>query len=855
MDANTPAEKAKALKSRVKTSIQKASKWKLVAAGFAGLAFLGIAGGVATVFMLWKFGQDLPDYRALANYAPPLMTRVYATDGKVLQEYAVEGRVFVPLDAIPQRVVDAFIAAEDQNFYAHHGIDPMGIARAVFTAVEERLQGSDRRMKGASTITQQVAQNFLLGKEYKFSRKIREAILSVRMEQEFTKEHILELYLNQIYLGYGSYGVAAASVNYFNKSLDELSLSEVAFLAALPKAPNNYNPQRRPEAARDRRDYVVNRMVEDGYATAAEAKQAKQEPITVRTRDETQKIVGGEYFAEEVRREIAGRYGDTALYQGGLTVRTSLDPFLQATSDKVLREGLIRYDRRHGWRGPVTHVEGKGSAALKEVPAPAGMPETWQLALVEEVANDRLAIVLGDGTKGTIPMPELTWARKWLPEQQRGAAITKASQVAAVGDVIMVSNEKRPDVNDPNSALIEKQYLPQGTYGLRQIPQVEGALVAMDPHTGRVLALTGGFAFARSQFDRATQALRQPGSAFKPFVYLTAMENGYSPSTLVLDAPFVMDQGPGLPKWKPHNYEEGEYLGLATLRIGLEKSHNLMTVRLAQALGMDKVADTAKNFGIVDKLDPFLANSLGAQDTTPLRLTTAYAEIVNGGKKLTPTLIDRVQDRTGKTVYRFDARACADCNNVLWNGQEPPVLPDNREQLSDPASLYQIVHMLEGVVERGTGAGVAVVRKPLAGKTGTSNDIESVWFMGFSPDLVVGVFVGFDEPRTLGFHEQGATVSGPIFRDFMLTALKDKPATPFRVPEGVSFVRINHDTGKPAEPGDRVVILEAFKDGASPFDPQTTILGEGENAVYAAGGAPAGMEVNTPAQPRAGGLY
>ncbi len=850
MVAKTTVEKAKALKSAVM-----ASRWRIAGAVFAGLAFLGIGGGVAATYVLWQYGSDLPDYRALENYAPPLMTRVYASDGKLLQEYAIEGRVFVPLDAIPQRVIDAFISAEDQNFYAHHGIDPIGILRAVFTAAEERLQGSDRRMGGASTITQQVAQNFLLGKEYKFTRKIREAILSVRMEQAFTKEHILELYLNQIYLGYGSYGVAAASVNYFNKSLDELTIAESAFLAALPKAPNNYNPQRRPEAARERRDYVVNRMVDDGYVTDAEAVVAKQEPITVRTRDATQKITGGEYFAEEVRREIAGRYGDTALYQGGLTVRTSLDPFLQAASDKVLREGLIRYDRRHGWRGPVTHLDGDRAARFKEVQAPAGMPDTWQLALVEDVANNHATIVLRDGKKGTIPMPELTWARKWLPDQTRGAAITKASQVVQAGDVIMVSNEKRPDVNDPQSALIEKQYLPDGTFGLRQMPQIEGALVAIDPHTGRVLALTGGFAFARSQFDRATQALRQPGSAFKPFVYLTAMENGYTPSTLVLDAPFVMDQGPGLPKWKPHNYEEGEYLGLATLRVGLEKSHNLMTVRLAQAVGMDKVAKLSEDFGIVDKLDPFLANSLGAQDTTPLRLTTAYAQIVNGGKKLTPILIDRVQDRAGATIYRYDSRPCADCNNVLWNGQAPPALPDTREQLSDPASLYQIVHMLEGVVERGTGASVGgAVRKPLAGKTGTSNDIESVWFMGFTPDLVVGVFVGFDDPRTLGSQEQGATVSGPIFRDFMLTALKDKPATPFRVPEGVSFVRSNHDTGKPAQPGDRIVILEAFKTGSSPFD-QSTILGDGENAVYASGGAPATIEVNTPAQPRAGGLY
>jgi penicillin-binding protein 1A len=826
------------------------SVWRLVAVSLCVILVGIFVTGAAAVWLVWSYGRDLPDYSALADYQPPVMTRVYAGDGRLLQEYAIEARVFVPIEAVPPRVINAFVAAEDQNFYEHHGVDPLGVMRAFLKAAEERLQGSDRRIKGASTITQQVAQNFLLGKEYKFSRKIREAILSVRMEQAFTKDHILELYLNQIYLGYGSYGIASASANYFNKSLDELTLSEAAFLAGLPKGPTNYNPQRRPEAARERRDYVLNRMLEDGYITDAEAAAARQEAIQVRTRDADEVVTGGEYFAEEVRRDLAARYGDNALYKGGLTVRTSLDPFLQAAADRALREGLIRYDRRHGWRGPVAHLDDDRAARFKDVAAPAGMPETWQLALVQEVGADRAVIVLRDGRHGVIPMPELTWARKWLPDQKRGEAITKAAQVLEPGDVVMVSNEKRPDVNDPTSALIENQYLPEGIYGLRQLPQVDGAIVVMDPHTGRVLALTGGFAYGRSQFDRAMQAMRQPGSSFKPFVYLTAMENGYTPATLVLDAPFVMDQGPGLPKWKPHNYEEGEYLGLATLRTGLEKSHNLMTVRLAQAVGMDKVAETAQKFGIVDKLDPFLANALGAQDTTPLRLTTAYAEIVNGGRKLIPTLIDRVQDRTGKTIYRYDQRPCVDCVNVLWNGQAPPELPDTREQLTDPASVYQIVHMLEGVIERGTGTSVAVVKKPLAGKTGTSNDIESVWFMGFTPDLVAGVFVGFDEPRTLGPREQGATVAAPVFRDFMLTALKDRPATPFRVPEGVSFVRINHDTGKPAQPGDKTVILEAFKTGTSPFDQQTII---GESDPTALEGAV--IEGNAPDQPRAGGLY
>jgi penicillin-binding protein 1A len=811
---------------------------------------LGIfAAGAAAIYLIATYSKDLPDVNQLANYAPPIMTRVYAGDGRLVTEYAIEGRVFVPIESIPKRVVDAFISAEDQNFYEHHGIDLMGILRAAATNAEERLSGQGKRMKGASTITQQVAQNFLLGKEYAISRKVKEAILSVRIEQAFTKEHILELYLNEIYLGYSSYGVAAAAMNYFNKPLDELTLSETAFLAALPKAPNNYNPQRHPEAARERRDYVVGRMREDGKISSAEAEQARQEQIIVRKRDDTEKVGGGEYFAEEVRRELQTRYGDEALYKGGLVVRTSLDPVLQALADKSLHEGLIRYDRRHGWRGAVKNLDPaeRNAAGLKAVPPPVGMPDNWEMALVTDVAADKAEIMLLSGAKGTIPLPELTWARKWLPDQLRGEGISKATQVLKEGDVIMVARDKRPNADDPPETRLAPGMLPEGVYGLRQIPQIDGAMVVMDPHTGRVLAMTGGFSLARSEFNRATQALRQPGSAFKPFVYLTAMENGYTPSTLVLDAPFVMDQGPGLPKWKPHNFEEGEYLGLATLRVGLEKSHNLMTVRLAQAVGMDKVADVANKFGIVDNLRQFLSSSLGADETTPLRLTNAYAELVNGGRKITPTLIDRVQDRSGKTVYRYDARPCDNCTGVAWAGQPPPQLPDTREQIADPASVYQIVHILEGVVERGTGRVVSAVGKPIAGKTGTTSDANDTWFLGFTPDLVAGVFVGFDEPRTLGPKEQGAVVAAPVFRDFMIEALKDKPATPFRVPEGISLVRINHDTGKPAEPGDKTVIYEAFKTGESPFS-QATVIGQSE----AADGGP---ETNTPSQPSAGGLY
>ncbi len=801
----------------------------------AVLGIFAVAGGATFIF--YHFSKGLPDYRTLATYTPPVMTRVYAGDGSLIQEYAVEGRVFVPITAIPKRVADAFIASEDQRFYTHPGIDPVGLSRAVTVAIFEKLTGSDRRIKGASTITQQVAQNFLLGKEYTFDRKIREAILSIRIERAFTKDHILELYLNENYLGFGAYGVAAAAMNYFNKSLDELTVGEAAFLSGLAKAPNNYNPLRSPEAARERRNYVIGRMEEDGYITSAEAKAARAESITVRNRSETELVSGADYFAENVRRDLASRFGEEALYKGGLAVRTSLDPELQRLTNRIMRAGLLSYDRAHGWRGPITKLTPPGDwvERMRHVQDPPGLPSEWQLAAVSVVEADKATLVLRNGKAGSIPLSELRWARAALPDQHVGEAVRSADKVLHAGDVVAV------EPADKNS---EGADYPAGTFALRQLPQIEGAMVVMDPHTGRVLAMNGGFSYARSQFNRATQALRQPGSSFKPFVYLTAMEQGFTPSTLVLDAPFVMDQGPGLPKWKPKNYTD-EFLGRATLRNGIEKSQNLMTVRVAQAVGMDKVGTTAEAFGIVDKMPPNLSAALGSEVSTVLRMTTGYAQLVNGGKKLSPVLIDRIQDRNGKTVFRTDTRACPACAADAWDQQGPPALPDERKQLADPASVYQIVHLLEGVVQNGTGRPVAAVGKPLAGKTGTSNDAFDVWFMGFSPDLVAGIFVGFDEPHSLGPKETGGGIAAPMFRDFMKEALKDKPATPFRVPPGISLVRVEHDTGRPAQPGDRHVIMEAFKLGTSP-ETQVTIMGQSDQD---------DAGVNLPNQPAAGGLY
>ena len=765
-----------------------------------GIVLVGLAGGLGLLTVFWHFGRGLPDYHHLADYQPPITTRVYAGDGRLVAEYAAERRSFVPLAAIPRRVIDAFLAAEDKNFYSHHGIDPVGMARAAVTNLQYR---GERRPMGASTITQQVAKNFLLTNEVSLQRKIKEALLAFRLERAFTKNHILELYLNEIYLGEGSYGVAAAAMNYFNKSLDELTVAECAFLGALPKAPNNYNPIHHNDAATERRDWVIGRMLEDGKITQPEARAAIAEPLAVRARDQTEVARDGDYFAEDIRRELAARFGEDALYKGGLSVRSTMDPRLQVIATRALRDGLIAYDRRHGWRGPLARIAiGQDWAnRLAQVKVPPALAP-WTLAVVLSVGESAAEIGLADGRRGHLPFSELKWAAPWQKGETVGPPPHRPADVVARGDVVAVE----PVEHDADG----KTPYPPRTYGLRQLPRVEGALVAMNPRTGRVLAMAGGYSFERSQFNRATQALRQPGSSFKPFIYLAALDHGYTPSSLVLDAPLVLDMGPGQPKWRPSNYHH-DYLGPTTLRVGLEKSRNLMTVRLAQALGMEVVADYAEKFGVVDHLPRQLAMSLGAAVTTPLRMTAGYAQLVNGGRRIRATLIDRIQDRTGKTIYRGDTRPCEGCGDTAYSGQDMPEIPDTRAELTDPASAYQLVHMLEGVVERGTGHAIASLGRPLAGKTGTSNQSFDTWFVGFAPDLAVGVFVGFDEPATLGAKETGASTAVPIFREFMGEALKGSPITPFPIPPGVRLVRVSARTGRPAQPGDRDVILEAFK--------------------------------------------
>ncbi|HEX5279864.1 MAG TPA: penicillin-binding protein 1A [Micropepsaceae bacterium] len=752
---------------------------KVVLSTFAGVLLVALL--LTATYVYWVT-RDLPSYDALAHYEPPVTTRVYAGDGMLIGEYARERRLYVPINQIPDRVKQAFLSAEDKNFYSHPGVDINGIIRAALND----LRDMDRRPQGASTITQQVARNFLLSSEVKFSRKIREMVLAMRIDNAFSKDHILELYLNEIFLGENSYGVEAAATNYFGKPLDDLSLSQIAFLAGLPKAPANYSPTRHKDAAMTRRNYVLDQMWENGYITRQQRDDAEAEDLVTYNRPFGAVIADVDYFVEEVRRSLQQKYGDQMLYDGGLQVRSTLDPKLQDIAVRSLRAGLVAYDRRHGWRAPISHVdlEQDWQTGFKRMANRSGVP-TWKVAFVRSVGQDA-KLELQDGTAGQIPASELPWAHQRLK----------------AGDIIYV--EPMGDAGKP------------ADYYLREVPVANGAIIAMDPFTGHVLALSGGFSYGSSQFDRAMQAERQPGSTFKPFVYATALDQGYTPATKVLDAPFSAYQGPGLPLWTPENYEAGDYLGPTTLRRGLEQSRNLMTARLASTIGMQPIAATAERMGVYDKLPLYLANSLGAQVTTLLRLTTGYSEFVNGGRKLQATLIDRVQDRYGKTVYRFDNRPCADCNQPDWHGQEEPLLPENQKQVLDPRTAYQIVSMLEGVIQRGTGQAIKVLNRPLAGKTGTSSDFRDAWFIGFSPDLTVGVFVGKDNFQTLGTGEQGALAAAPIFRDFMKEALADKPPTPFHAPQGIVELPINPITGLQVADGSPGAILEAFKAGTEP---------------------------------------
>jgi penicillin-binding protein 1A len=796
------------------------------------LAALGIAGVAGLT--LWHFGRDLPDTQQLVDYVPAVGSKVYAGDGSFLIEFESEHRIPVTIEQVPRFVVEAFLAAEDRDFYKHKGVNPTAVLRA---AAEDILRlGRGQRPIGASTITQQVVRHFLLNNQVSVARKIKEIILAYQIEHTLSKDRILEIYLNEIYLGAGSYGVAAAADAYFQKPLDRLSLGEAALLAALPKAPNNYNPLRHPDAARARRDWILSGMAEEGWISKGQAKAAMAEPLDAHLRGDAAAGSGSSgggqdgYFVEEVRRELVARFGEKAVYEGGLSVRTSYVPIYQQMAETAFRNGLVEYDRRHGWRGPIAHLPTGAAAevALSGMADPPGIvgsspgsaPGTsWQLAAV--TATDYrggATIALKSGGVGHIPLGELLWARHTLADQRLGPPVRSVRDVLSPGDIVLVAPVAAAAGAAAAAAVAPGRGRPfdrlrtalAATYALRQIPDVSGGIVVMDPKTGRVFAVVGGWSFRQSQFDRAVQALRQPGSAFKPFVYVTALENGFTPDTTVDDSPVSVPQGPGLPPWQPVNYEEG-YVGPTTLEDALIHSRNLATVHVALSIGLKPIAKTVQDFGILDHMPLYYAMVLGAGDTTLMRLTAAYSMLDNGGHWLLPSLIDLVQDRTGHIIYQKGVNGCAACfiatgardasdSNSLYRAggsADPSMIWLAKASYADGATVYrptkpdplvtldadyQIVEMMQGVVQHGTGIVVSTVGKPLAGKTGTTSDWFDAWFVGFSPEITAGVYVGFDDPRTLGDGEVGGHVAAPIFRDFMAAALAGKPATPFPAP-------------------------------------------------------------------------
>ncbi|WP_315751087.1 MULTISPECIES: penicillin-binding protein 1A [unclassified Bradyrhizobium] len=819
---------------------------------FAAGTVVLLTGAAGMAGLFWHFSKDLPDYSQLQKYEPAVMTRVHAADGSLLGEYARERRLYLPIQAVPKLVINAFLAAEDKNFYEHGGIDFSGMARAALLYVQHF--GSDRRPQGASTITQQVAKNFLLTNEVSFSRKIKEALVAMRIERAYSKDKILELYLNEIYLGSGAYGVAAAALVYFDKSVNELTVAEASYLAALPKMPGSLHPIRNHDRAIERRNYVIDRLFENGWINKADADRARREPIAISNHASSARTFAGEFFAEEARRDLFERYGEKKLYEGGLSVHTTLDPKIQVMARKTMVAGLVRYDEDQGYRGAVSNLDISGDWGVKlaEIKSLSDI-SPWRMAVVLETSDQSARIGFQPGRElggalskerqtGLISLDGVKWARA-ASGNGRGRMPSSVAQVLRPGDVIYV---------DP----LYKEGRPvEGQYRLEQLPEVSGAMVVMEPNTGRVVAMVGGFSFDQSQFNRATQAYRQPGSTFKPIVYSAALDNGYTPSSMMVDAPIEVDQGEGGGVWRPDDFSSGKYLGPTTLRNALRLSLNTVTVRLAQDIGMPLISEYARRFGIYDEVPNYLSYSLGTGETTVMRMVTAYAMIANGGRRVKPTLIDRIQDRYGHTIFRHDARECRGCDAPDgWHNQAEPQLVDRREQVLDTMTAYQITELMEGVVQGGTAIALKEVGKPIAGKTGTTNEAKDVWFVGFSPDLVVGLYVGYDKPRSLGRTAQAARITAPIARDFMRLALFDKPATPFKIPAGIKLVRVDAKSGMRAGPGQaNGAILEPFKPGTAPPDSYSAMSDADPDRMFVPQGAV--PDAGPVMRPGTGGLY
>ena len=733
--------------------------------------------GIVILSVLWAFSNNLPDYKFLKSYKPSVSSKVYSGDGELVSDFSTEKRIFVPYNTIPKKVINAFLSAEDKNFFSHPGVDAKGVLRAIINNISNIV--TSKRLEGASTITQQVAKNFLLTNEVSLSRKLKEAILAFRIERALSKERILELYLNQIYLGEGTYGVASASLEYFDKPISELSYNEAALLAALPKAPSKYNPYKNIKLAKFRRDLVLQNLFENNYIAKKNYEKFINNKILLK-KIKKKYLEDTLYYVEDIRKNVIDRLGYDKVYKQGLNINTPINLNLQKIATQSLRDGLISYDKRRGWRGVILNkkISKNWSANLEKFKLEKSI--NWELAIVKKIEQFSVEIETENKLEGFIKYENISWTKKELNE------------IFKIGDIVYVEN------------------IHENNFALRQLPKVNGGIVVMDPFTGRVVALSGGFSFKKSEFNRATQAFRQPGSAFKPFIYALALENGYTPSTLILDAPLVLEQGVDLKMWKPENYGM-KFYGASTFRMGLEKSRNLMTIRIAQDLGVKKIVNFSSKLGIYDNPSELLSISLGSAETTLLKLTSAYCSFVNGGKLINPIMIDRIQDSEGNTIFNNEKRKCPSCNQISSLSKKYPKIEDNFHQIFSPETAYQMTSILEGVVQRGTGKKLKNLKLDLAGKTGTTNGNTDAWFIGFTSKLVIGVYVGSDIPKTLGKNETGAKTALPIFKNFVKNAIKKKEARPFKIADNILMMVIDPLTGQKAEFESKTTIIESYK--------------------------------------------
>jgi len=744
------------------------------------LILVSSIGLLSTFFLLailWAFSNNLPDYKFLKNYKPSVSSKVYSGDGELVSDFSTEKRIFVPYKTIPTIVINSFLSAEDKNFFSHPGVDAKGVIRAVINNISNIA--TSKRLEGASTITQQVAKNFLLTNEVSLNRKIKEAILAFRIERALSKERILELYLNQIYLGEGTYGVASASLEYFDKPISELNYEEAALLAALPKAPSRYNPYKNIELAKFRRDLVLKNLLENNFIDKRNYEKFINNKISLKKKKKIF-LEDTRYYVEDIRKSVIDKFGFDNVYKQGLNINTPINLNMQKIATKSLRDGLISYDKRRGWRGPVLKERNKNNWTKGLEKFRLEKSINWDLAVIKKINKSLVEIETEKKLKGNIRYENISWTKK------------EFSELFNIGDVVYVEH-----IND-------------NIFALRQLPEVNGGIVAMDPFTGRVLALSGGFSFKKSEFNRVTQALRQPGSAFKPFIYALALENGYTPSTLILDAPLVLEQGTDLKMWKPENYGK-KFYGASTLRMGLEKSRNLMTVRIAQDLGIKKIVNFSKQLGIYDNPSELLSISLGSTETTLLKLTSAYSSFVNGGKLIKPIMIDRIQDGEGNTIFNNEKRECVNCDQISFLSTDYPVIKDNFRQIFSAETAYQMISILEGVIQNGTGKKLKDLNLDLGGKTGTTNGNTDTWFVGFTSKLVIGVYVGSDNPKPLGKYETGAKTALPIFKRFIINAINKKEARPFKVADNILMMVVDPVTGKKAERQSKKTIIEVYK--------------------------------------------